>query len=156
MLVHGACVEIDGRGVLLLGPSGSGKSDLALRLIDGGARLVADDQVALVLDTSGDKSGLVASAPGEIRGWLEVRGLGIVAVDAVPSAVLSLVVELVAPDRVDRLPDAAAWRCLGVAVPMLTLAPFEPSTSAKLRLAVRAPNMNDGAMTDNPGRKHDR
>ena len=59
MLVHATCVALDGAGVLLRGPSGSGKSDLALRLIDGGARLVADDQVAL----SAEAGRLVARAP---------------------------------------------------------------------------------------------
>jgi serine kinase of HPr protein (carbohydrate metabolism regulator) len=155
-LKHGTCVEIEGRGILLLGPSGSGKSDLALRLIDGGARLVADDQVALARNGPTETPGLVTSAPNNIRGLLEVRGLGIVAVETVPSAPLLLVVELVAPNFVERLPDAATWQCLGVEVPMIRLTPFEPSTPAKLRLAVRAPNMNDGALADDLGQNHGR
>ena len=48
--VHATCIEVDGMGVLLRGPSGSGKSDLALRLIDGGARLVADDRTDLAVE----------------------------------------------------------------------------------------------------------
>ena len=59
LFVHASCVALDGNGVLLRGPSGSGKSDLALRLIDGGAVLVADDQVALTVE--GEK--ILASAP---------------------------------------------------------------------------------------------
>ena len=154
--MHGACVEFDGRGILFLGPSGAGKSDLALRLIDGGAKLVADDQIVLARNEPNGIPGLVASAPNNIRGLLEVRGLGIVAVETVPSAPLFLVVELAAPGLVERLPEAATWQCLGIEVPMIKLAPFEPSTPAKLRLAVRAPNMNDSAMTDDPGLDHDR
>ena len=128
----------------MLGPSGSGKSDLALRLIDGGARLVADDRVAIVANGQT----LIASAPDQISGLLEVRGVGIIALDAAPMAALSLVVELVTPDQVERLPEAAIWQCLGIDLPMIRLAPFEPSTPAKLRLAVSAPYMNDDAMTD--------
>lgn len=143
-LIHATCVAIDGRGVLLLGPSGSGKSDLALRLIDGGAKLVADDQVAVVANGRS----IIASAPDQIRGLLEVRGLGIVMLEAAPTAILSLVVELVTPDLLERLPTAATWQCQGVGLPMIKLTPFEPSAPAKLRLAVSAPNMNDGAMTD--------
>jgi len=143
-LIHATCVAIDGQGVLLLGPSNSGKSDLALRLIDGGARLVADDQVAV----AEDGVSLIATAPDRISGLLEVRGLGIVKLDAVASVRLSLVVELVTPDRVERLPNTATWQCMRIALPMIKLTPFEASTPAKLRLAVSVPNMNDGAMTD--------
>ena len=152
--IHGVCVEFDGKGVLLLGPSGSGKSDLALRLIDGGARLVADDQVVLELEVGATKPYIVASAPTEIHGLLEIRGIGIVAVETVQISRLSLVVQLVTPDLIERLPEGASWNYLGVEIPMIMLAPFEASAAAKLRLAVRAPNMNDGAMTDNSGPTH--
>jgi HPr Serine kinase C-terminal domain len=75
LMVHGTVVAIDGGGVLLRGPSGRGKSDLALRLIDAGARLVADDQVLL------QRSGMqvLARAPAVLAGLLEIRGVGIVA-----------------------------------------------------------------------------
>ncbi|MEC8584968.1 MAG: HPr kinase/phosphatase C-terminal domain-containing protein, partial [Pseudomonadota bacterium] len=73
--VHGTCVAIDGAGVLLRGPSGGGKSDLALRLIDGGATLVGDDQ----LELSRVQDRVVARAPGPLQGQLEIRGIGIVA-----------------------------------------------------------------------------
>lgn len=133
MLVHGTCIEIDGVGVLLRGPSGAGKSDLALRLIDGGARLVADDQVALVV-AGGTLS---ATAPARIAGRLEVRGLGVVPVPAVEAVPVGLVVDLVAPEDVSRLPDPRECDLAGIAVPSIALAPFEASTPAKVRLAVR-------------------
>jgi HPr kinase/phosphorylase len=133
MRLHGTCVELDGCGVLLRGPSGAGKSDLALRLIDAGALLVADDQVRLRRDAGR----LVASAPPAAAGFLEVRGLGAVAVASRATAVLGLVVDLVAPDAVERMPEAATVAFLGIGVPLLRLAPFEPSAVAKLRLAVR-------------------
>jgi serine kinase of HPr protein (carbohydrate metabolism regulator) len=136
MLVHGTCVAVDGEGVLLLGPPGAGKSDLALRLIDGGARLIADDQTALSRD---GKGGLRASAPPSIAGLLEIRGVGIVAVPNAEAAPLRLAVELVADEaRVERLPEARHWSCLGVEVPLLVLMPFPASTPAKIRVALRA------------------
>ena len=132
--IHGTCVAIDGAGVLLRGPSGCGKSDLALRLIDGGARLVADDRVSLEA-RAGD---LVASAPGALVGLLEVRGVGIERLDAVARNTLRLVVDLVAPETVERLPEPATVQLCGVVLPLLRLDPFEASAPAKLRLAVKA------------------
>lgn len=120
--------------VLLRGPPGSGKSDLALRLIDGGAHLVADDQTEL------RRSGtdLVASAPPTIAGHIEIRGVGILPCPAAPIAPLRLVVDLVAPDEVERLPEARSCHYLDCDVPLIALAPFEASAPAKLRFALRA------------------
>ncbi|MGE5147594.1 MAG: HPr kinase/phosphorylase [Candidatus Eiseniibacteriota bacterium] len=131
--VHATCVEVEGMGVLLRGPSGSGKSDLALRLIDGGARLVADDRTDLAVEDGR----LIATCPAALAGRLEVRGVGIGSVPSVARAVVGLVVDLVAADRVERLPDWAPCRIDGIAVPCLALAPFEASAPAKLRLAAR-------------------
>jgi serine kinase of HPr protein (carbohydrate metabolism regulator) len=133
-LTHATCVAIDGVGVLLRGPPGSGKSDLALRLIDGGARLVADDQTRL----EPDGAGILASAPPQIAGQLEVRGVGILRAPSVAQAPLGLVVDLVAADAVERHPEPAECRYLDRSLPLLRLAPFEASAAAKLRLAVRA------------------
>ena len=117
--------------VLLRGPPGAGKSDLALRLIDQGWRLVADDQTAI--ERAGEA--LLASAPGAIAGLLEVRGLGILTLPALARARLCLVADLVAAGKVERLPAAAHCELLGVTLPRLDLAPFEASAPAKLRLA---------------------
>lgn len=135
ILVHGTCVAIHGRGVLLRGPSGSGKSDLALRLIDGGAILVADDQTAL--DRDGEA--LIARPPATIAGLLEVRGLGLVRLPHLDGVALDLVVDLVAPSAVERLPEASALELLGSTLRHLLLAPFEASAAAKVRLAMGAP-----------------
>jgi HPr kinase/phosphorylase len=132
-LVHGTCVAIAGRGVLLRGPSGSGKSDLALRLIEAGAWLVADDQVRL----SAARNRLVASAPVSLRGLIEVRGVGIVPVKSVARAPLALVVDLVAAKDVPRLPEPSSVQIEGIALPHLLLAPFEASAPVKVRLALR-------------------
>lgn len=132
MLVHATCVAIDGWAVLLRGPPGAGKSDLALRLIDRGARLVADDQVALT--AVGGR--LVARPPAALAGRLEARGLGIVPVEHVAEAPVALVVDLVAPEAVDRLPEPASETLLGIGLPRIALAPFEASAAAKLRLVL--------------------
>lgn len=92
--VHGTCVARDGAGVLLLGPPGAGKSDLALRLLARGFDLVADDQV--VIENGG------ASAPAALAGLLEVRGLGIVRLPHAADARLALAVELGEDDRLPR------------------------------------------------------
>ena len=133
-LLHATAVAIDGQAVLLRGPPGCGKSDLALRLIDAGARLVADDQSEL--RRRGDL--LVARAPATIAGLFEVRGLGILRLDALAEAPVRLIADLVAADRVERLPPSRTDMILGIAVPLIEITPFEASAAAKLRLALRA------------------
>lgn len=129
--VHASCVAIDGRGVLLAGRSGCGKSDLALRLIDRGAALVSDDYT-LVRRRDGR---LWASAPPTIAGRIEVRGIGIVEWPAVPEAEVVLLVDLEAP--VARMPEPAERRIAGIALPCATLAPFEASAPIKVELMLR-------------------
>ena len=132
-LVHGTAVAIEGRAVLLRGPSGSGKSDLALRLIDAGARLVADDQTELA--RVGD--GIVVRPPATIVGLIEVRGIGILRLEPLMEAPLALLADLVQPETVERLPMPRFEPVLGLDLPLIALAPFEASAQAKLRLALR-------------------
>ncbi len=132
--VHGTAIAIDGEGVLLRGAPGAGKSDLALRLIDRGARLVADDQVELRLVADAVRM----TCPEPIAERMEVAGVGILSVPAVASAPLRLVVDLVAADRIERLPEPATCRYFEREFPLLALAPFAVSAAAKLRLAVRS------------------
>lgn len=134
ILLHGTCVAIDGRGVLLRGPSGSGKSDLALRLIDSGAILVADDQTRL--ERAGDA--LLASPPDTLAGLMEVRGLGLVRLGHLEKVTLDLVIDLTASSQVERLPEPNAVEILGLMVRHMHLAPLEASAAAKVRLAMRA------------------
>lgn len=130
--VHGTSVALAGAGVLLRGPSGAGKSDLALRLIEDGARLVADDQVELV--RQGD--GLTMRPPANLAGLIEARGLGILRLEHLAEAPLVLVVDLVEPDRVERMPEAQTIELDDLQLPLLRLCPWEASATAKVRLAV--------------------
>ncbi len=131
--VHATVIDIDGDGVLLRGPSGCGKSDLALRLIDAGARLVADDRADLTLSDGR----VFASAPVELSGLIEVRGVGIVSMAALEKTPLALAVDLIGADDVERMPDPAGVDILGLSVPLLRLAPFESSAAAKIRAALK-------------------
>lgn len=137
MLLHGSCAAQGGEAVLFLGPPGSGKSDLVLRLIHEGWRLVADDQVALAAE-----AGLLrASSPPALRGMLEVRGLGIFRdlPVAEPPPTLRLLVRLGAPrEALPRLPEPEAWQCAGVAVPAIALNAFDASAPARVALALAA------------------
>ena len=120
--------------ILLRGPSGAGKSDLALRLIDRGWRLVADDQTALAAAAGR----LLARAPETISGRMEVRGVGVMEVAAVGPAEVALVVDLVSPEEVERLPSEDSCVLEGVTLPRLALNAFEASVATKLELALRA------------------
>ncbi len=140
LIASATCVAIDGgggpHGILLRGPSGSGKSDLALRMIDQGARLVADDQCVVSRRGTGAAARLVARAPAAIAGAIEVRGVGLRDVPSLTEAPLALIVDLVAAEAVERLPNAATEEILGIAVPRLALDPFAASAPAKLRMAL--------------------
>ena len=137
MFIQAACVAIDGRGVLIRGAPGSGKSDLALRLIDDGAALVADDGVDLRVENGSPIAQFPPQAPPELKGKIEVRGLGIVEVGAGPAVRLALLVDLVAPGSTERLPENTTEALLGIELFRIRLAPFEASAPTKVRLAVR-------------------
>jgi HPr kinase/phosphorylase len=131
--LHASCVVIDGSGVLLLGESGSGKSDLALRLIDGGAQLLADDRV----DVQCREGRLAASPPATIEGLLEIRGVGLLRLPFVAQAPLALAVELSKTPLNERLPERKFFDCLGVQLPLLSLHANDISTPAKIRACLR-------------------
>lgn len=146
VLMHGTAVAIGSTAVLLRGPSGAGKSDLALRLLAlrpdvlfgiglpaKAAVLVADDQVWL--ERKGDS--ILASAPETIQGKLEVRGIGIVAVPTTASAELYLIIDLVTPAQVPRLPlDWLSEDVLGLPIAVMKLSAFEASSPLKVVLAL--------------------
>jgi HPr kinase/phosphorylase len=142
-LLHATCISVDGFGLLFLGPPGSGKSDLALRLIDqpgGGlsgvekvSHLVADDQVLIRRDVDA----LIASPPAALAGLLEVRGLGPMRVRHLPEVTLAAAIRLVPHPEIERLPDHPAHRhgLLGLTLPLLAVDPAEASAPARIRAA---------------------
>jgi HPr kinase/phosphorylase len=114
-IVHGAAVAFAGRGILILGGSGAGKSALALKLIGRGAALVADDRV--VLGRRG--AALVASPPEAIAGLIEARGFGILRLTPVPEAVLRLAVDLDRPAAA-RMPQPGTITYLGISIELIS------------------------------------
>jgi len=129
--LHATSVARDGRAVLLLGPSGSGKSDLALRLIQNGFVLVSDDRT--IVRREGDR--LIASAPPTIRGKMEVRGLGIVEVEAIDDLPVALAVELVGD--MQRMPDESRTRTfVSIELPLVSIDATTASAAAKVALAL--------------------
>ncbi len=129
--IHASCVAAGSRGILILGNSGQGKSDLALRLIERGARLVADDRC----DIWHERGRLWCRPPEELAGKIEVRGVGIVEQRWTAPVPLALAVRLA--DRYERMPPAnQAELVAGHALPAILLSAFEISAPTKILLAL--------------------
>lgn len=130
--LHASCVAIDGRAVLIEGRSGEGKSDLALRLIDRGAVLVSDDYTTCTRSNGA----LIATAPANITGKIEVRGIGVIDMphqDRVPIALLVTIL-----DSPPRMPEGPKKRRIaGIDIPEVALAALEPSAPVKVELALK-------------------
>lgn len=124
MQLHASCCARNGRGVLIVGPPGSGKSSLLLRLLGHGFGLVADDQVVL--------NGLDAHAPPALAGILEVRGAGLMRLAFLRATRLALVVELGVEER---LPERRADPCMGL--PILSLRPHCHMSPERVSLGLR-------------------
>ena len=129
--LHASTVALDGRAVVISGPSGSGKSDLALRLLDRGFILVSDDQT--IVRRSGEQ--LIASAPPTISGKLEIRGVGIVTMEQVDDVPVAMLVELTS--EIQRLPDDSRERpILGISLPLISVDAMTASAASKVALAL--------------------
>ena len=133
LLLHGSAVRLSDKGVLLIGKSGRGKSDLALQMIDRGAILIADDQVYVSRD--GDR--LMANAPSQIAGLIEVRGVGIMRLPYVKSE-LDLVVDLDLDGEETRLPDSMVATWHGLDLQKIRIDARSPSAIAKIHIALYA------------------
>ena len=131
--IHATCIAVHGHGVILRGASGSGKSDLALRLVDEGAQLVADDLCRI----DARNGQLVAFPPDRLAGFLEVRGLGIVPVPSCGPVPVSLLCDLRAGGETERLPETDQVLLCSVPVRRVWIDPFRVSATAHVRLALR-------------------
>jgi len=131
--IHASCVKLNGVGVLVFGKSGSGKSDLAFRLIKTlGATLIADDRTEIILKNHK----IIASCPQKIQGLLEVRGVGIIKLSFEQETSVGLVVELVDDtNKIERHPEPVFWEFEKVKIRKIYLYPFEESAIYKLQLA---------------------
>ncbi len=136
MSVHASCVELMGKGLLICGKSGTGKSDLCLRLIDLGARLVADDQTQI--ENVGGK--LIASCPEPLRGLLEIRGIGIVHTPFIPQTEIHLKLDLRTEEKIDRMPMPETEVISGLEIPVFRLNAFEASAALKVKTYVQILN----------------
>ena len=146
MIIHGGLVikriKQTWRGALIEGESGSGKSDLMLRLLDLGFRLVADDRVMLWRS----EGVLYGRAPDPLRGLIEARGVGILTVRAGPFGPVDMVVRCETETQVDRMPEPGRLELVGDALPLLALNALEASAPSKLRRALeRLGTLPDGA-----------
>jgi len=159
-LVHGTCLDLSGAGVLIRGPSGAGKSDLALRLmhlgpspllaVEAGMTLVGDDYVEI----EAEAGEVMAIAPEAIAGRMEVRGVGVIAVDHVARTRLKLVVDIADRETIERVPDAdqCSIELVGIAVARIALdardasAPYKVLAGLNLALGSAAAGRRD-AMT---------
>ena len=130
---HATAVAYYGSGILIRGPSGSGKSDLALRLIDDDADLIADDRV--VIKVVGKE--LRLSPPESISGLIEVRGIGVVKIKTIRDIPLCLVVELELSNQTKRMPDIKEESIKDISIPIIGINAFESSSLAKIKIVLR-------------------
>lgn len=143
MIAHATCIAYEGRGLLLRGPSGSGKSNLALRLMQRGGVLVADDRTNL--STEGDM--LIGRSPETIEGMLEVRGVGVVRVPYRESTSIDLVIDLVANPDEERIPEPGDCELLGRRVRRIALCAYEQAVLEKIDLAAALARQPDRWLT---------
>lgn len=148
--IHASCVSIGSHGVLLLGRSGSGKSDVALRLMSRGAMLVADDQVIL----TAEEGLLIASVEQSIRGLLEIHGVGLVRYPVATHIPVRLAVQLVPLEQMEHIPIPARFETLGISIPQISIYGFDASAPDKIYAAVHAlhrGNLHTGFLPDGVG-----
>ena len=128
-LMYASCVEFMKAGLLICGPTGSGKSDLCLRLIDAGAKLVSDDQT--IVENCNGK--LIAGAPDSIKGMLEIREIGIVETPFIDKTEIRLKLDLQSFVKIDRMPEMRTESIENVAIPVFCLDAFSVSAVIKIK-----------------------
>jgi HPr kinase/phosphorylase len=130
LLIHGTCVALNQKAVLICGKPGFGKSSLALQLIDRGATLIADDQTILILE----KEKIMATAPLALKGLMEVREVGICSLSYQDKSPLKLCVDLCEENQLERLPKCNFAKHHGLRIPLLKLKKNDPLGAIKVEL----------------------
>lgn len=126
--IHASCVEKNGRGILIRGHSGAGKSAFALALMNHGFRLVADDQVRVAVE-----EGCLTAQPAEpLKGLIEVRGVGLLRMNHTPSCTLLYQVDLIPGYRYERLPASKRAKIQGVSLRSFQMNPMDPRSIEKI------------------------
>jgi HPr kinase/phosphorylase len=128
-IVHGTAIALEDKGVLLIGPSGSGKSDLALRLIDSGATLISDDQI--ICERRNDEIFLFPHK--KINGLIEVRGVGIIKVPYIENVKLKMIVQLI-NEQPERIPVKEEKNFLNLKIKFIKIIGKEASSTAKVKI----------------------
>ena len=134
--IQATAIHINHHGVLLTGGAGCGKSDLALRMIDNGAGLVADGEVSLITSGAEGRQTLMATPPAMTAGHMHIHGVGIVRMACENSAPVRCCVHLSASWHVQKYPEWRTENFLGVNVPVIELNAFEASTPLKIKTAL--------------------
>ena len=126
--IHATCINLNSKGVLILGDSGSGKSDLALRLITMfSAKLVGDDRINI----KKNNRKIIASSPDVLKGLLEVRGVGVIKINYKEETSVDLVIKLTS-EKIERMPESLKYELDGVSLPLFYLNPLEVSAPSKV------------------------
>lgn len=131
--IHGTSICYKQKGLLFLGKSGNGKSDLALRLIDKGANLIADDQTILTLKNNK----IILTCPSEIKSKLEIRGIGIIKMPSIKEHQLDIVFQLKSFREIKRIPNENWRMLLDQKIPYYEIDPFELSVNAKINFLLK-------------------
>jgi serine kinase of HPr protein (carbohydrate metabolism regulator) len=132
-ILHGTTIELNGHGIFIIGTSGMGKSDLAICLMDRGARLVSDDYTEITVKNNI----LTATAPKNIKNRVEVHGIGIIKVKSKSKAKLSLVVQLIEEKDLERMPEEETIIIEDISLPKIYLCAKHSSAVAKLCLYLK-------------------
>ena len=127
--IHGSSIVLEDNGVMITGESGSGKSDLALRMIDTGATLISDD----ITICKKKLNEIYHFCPTQTKGLIEVREVGIMTVPFVEKIKLRMVVRLT-DENLDRLPKIKFIKILGIKIPFLKMDGKNISAVAKIKV----------------------
>ena len=136
--VHGTAIALEDKGVLIIGPSGSGKSDLALRLIDSGATLISDDLT--ICQRRNDE--IILFPHKKINGLIEVRGVGIIKVPYIKDVKLKMIVQLI-EKQPDRIPVKEEKDFLNLNIKFIEIVGKEASSTVKIKVKLFEEIIND-------------